>query len=271
MRQPVEERAEVELPRRACPDCGEEMATGFWFGERPVYSHLKSCTALAARLAEEDAARMQSALWALREREAHLPGDGEAVDLESFTRRFTVDKHNRKALEALGRFVEAVKASALLPKSGIALHGEYGCGKTTLLIAAGRSLARGGVGVRFENVPELMGHLRAAVKSGSLEGRLEKLQRVPVLILDDLGREQPTPFSVDQVLYPLIDERYRYGRPVLLTTNFTQAQLETRYSAARNERGDEAANAAAIMDRLRQRCPWLPVGGGSRREATLDF
>ena len=52
-----------------------------------------------------------------------------------------------------------------------------------------------------------------------------------LLIRDDVGQEQPTPFSRD-VLYRVIAGRYEAQRPTIITSNGADAQLEERLGGA---------------------------------------
>lgn len=244
------------------------MREGYVYGRVMVYAHWKTCWPLTERQEREDRLRMRVALAAQRMREGGIPA--ESVNLDEYPQRFQVDEANGAALTVCRNFVAAWQGGRR-PKGGLTLCGAYGCGKTTLALAVGRTLCEAGVSVRLENVPALLNELRAAVKGGGLDRRLEQLQMIPVLILDDLGREQPSPWSVDQVLYPVVDRRYVEGRPILVTTNYRKPGLEARYQAAGNERGEEACSSVAVIERLRERSPWVTVGGGSRRSAEFTF
>lgn len=49
--------------------------------------------------------------------------------------------------------------------------------------------------------------------------------RFPLLILDDFGTERDTPYALEMTYY-IIDARYRTGKPMIVTTNLTPAQME---------------------------------------------
>ena len=50
-----------------------------------------------------------------------------------------------------------------------------------------------------------------------------------LLIIDDLGTEFKTAFSVSQI-YNLFNSRVLQGKPVIISTNLTMPQLEKEYS-----------------------------------------
>jgi DNA replication protein DnaC len=252
------------------PASSPENPSPFQLGGKPVYTHLSVCEVLRERLEAEDTQRLRAGVLGRIKAQANLPNDAGPGDLETFEARYAVDAENAAVLHMLRRFAAACSQQGT-PQCGMTIQGLYGAGKTTLVVALIRTLVRRGISARFENVPQLMDALKNAVRTKTLEERLTELQEFPVLVLDDLGRERPSPFTVDDVLYTLVDHRYRHGLPTIITTNFTRDELEARYERAGNERGEGAVNGAAIVDRLRQWCPWLELSGESRRQPELDF
>ena len=138
------------------------------------------------------------------------------------------------------------------------LYGPYGSGKTYFSCALAKKLIDMGVSVRFEN----SGHLMAEVK-GIYEGRatdaLDRAYACRVLVLDDLGKEQPTEHSI-AMLYELIDSRYMAGKPTVVTSNFARDELLARL-------GRDMATAESIVSRLCEDSESLFMGGQDRRLA----
>lgn len=62
--------------------------------------------------------------------------------------------------------------------------------------------------------------------------RIEYLHRVPVLILDDLGKQASSP-TVDEEIFDLIDTRISEMLPTLISTNLVSAELEGSMRADR--------------------------------------
>jgi DNA replication protein DnaC len=109
----------------------------------------------------------------------------------------------------------------------------------------------------FQNVPELLARIRATFDKGSTEhpeDLVQALEACDLLVLDDPGAEQVTPWVVGQVCR-LIDARYRHKRPLIVTTNLTLAQLAETF-------GERAA------DRLIHACSIVPMYGTSWRQMT---
>jgi len=258
----------IVLPVRSCPGCGERMEEGYRQGPIPIYRHAVRCEIYGHQVEAENAARLAAARAALFTRQAELPpGCGT---LQGYAARWTIDADNRTAVEECRRFA-ALCAAGALPRAGFTLYGSPGAGKTTLVAALAGTLVAAGGSLLFANVPEEMEGFKGRFREGGAEDRLGLLMRVRVLVLDDVGRERPGPWSVDQVLYPVINARIRAGIPTLCTTNETTAGLRQAYEVARGEYGERPRSGAAVVDRLREVCPWLPLRGESRRRPQVDF
>jgi DNA replication protein DnaC len=106
--------------------------------------------------------------------------------------------------------------------SGLFLTGIPGSGKTHLACAIAHALLEKGIGVSFRPVPELLFSIRASYEGdGEREGRIiEACQQIPVLILDDMGAEKASEFSLER-LYLVVDSRYREMKPLIVTSNLS--------------------------------------------------
>lgn len=243
------------------------MTSGVFYRGGMLYAHLKDCPVLEAKLQREseEARRLQrETLW---KRRSNLPAGED--DLAAYKTRFGLKADTRQGVALCEAFVKACGAE--VPGHGFTLHGFQGTGKTTLIVAFCRSLLGAGVEVRFERAPELYNRLLQASRDDRLESELRDLKRPKVLVLDDLGREKPTPWWVDQVLFPVLDFRYGQLRPIVTTTNYEWADLEALYSSARNER-EQAHSASQLVDRLQHRSAAVRFGGEqSQRVPEWDF
>jgi DNA replication protein DnaC len=82
-----------------------------------------------------------------------------------------------------------------------------------------------------------------------------------VLVLDDLGKERPTEWAVEQ-LFSIINTRYDAKRPIIVTTNYGGQDLVQRLTP-RGERDDTTPRA--IVDRLREMSSVIKLEGESMR------
>lgn len=237
---------------------------------KPAYVHFAACEPYLAKVAAAERAQKREWQHLWRTQRANLPVDPEGIgDLGGYIRRFGRSEENAAGLALCEQF--AASCPAVPPTDGFTVCGFQGTGKTTLIQAFARGLVAAGTDLRFEVAPELYASLLDASRREDLEGEFRRLCAFKVLVIDDLGREKPTPWWVDQVLFPLIDHRYRHGRPVICTTNYDWDRLRELYASARNER-EQAHSAAQLIDRLQHRSAAVPFGGRvSHRIPTWGF
>ena len=118
--------------------------------------------------------------------------------------------------------------------AGLLLYGDYGVGKTHLVTAVANYLVYTyGVSAYFVTAPELISKIQKSIRSYIQDGEDIKrtAKEVDVLILDDLGREKSNEWN-QQILFELVDHRYRAKKPMLITSNLTPHQLSFQVGEA---------------------------------------
>lgn len=122
------------------------------------------------------------------------------------------------------------------------LMGEPGCGKTHLAAAiANHRIAQGRM-VVFAVLPDLLDRLRATFDRDSLvkyDDLMQAYLTAELLILDDMGVENETTWANEKI-YQIINHRYNWQLPMVVTTNDIPAHLDLRLQSrlfdARNEK-----------------------------------
>lgn len=157
--------------------------------------------------------------------------------------------------------IDGTAAPILDSGRGIWWHGPVGCGKTFAACAALRGWLRlHGGGARFVAAPSLLTELRSTYDGqGSEQAVVAKYSRCPVLLIDDLGKEAPTDWSLSK-LYEIVDARWAASLPTCVTSNHSPSQLARRLA----KRGDAEA-AEAVVSRLAGTCQLVEMGGTDRR------
>lgn len=144
-------------------------------------------------------------------------------------------------------------------RKSIVLWGQVGTGKTHLGCGMLLGLLAQGLPARFVSVAQFMDELKARFDEGAKEQSQAYFDRIAhehVLMLDDLGKEQDTPWTRERVS-TLIDRRYQSQGPTILTTNLKHIEIAERYGAH-------------LADRLYD-WRWLEIGGVSmRREQAVS-
>lgn len=148
---------------------------------------------------------------------------------------------------------------------GLLLHGEVGGGKTFWSACIANAIiaeeVRKGSGSGWRG-PVLMTTVQALRDEaqrdfGAQKARtLETVREIGLLILDDFGFEKKTS-AADELLFDIVNARYDAGRPLIITTNLTLAELANA----------QEVKARRIYDRVIEMCQPIHVSGEGRRQA----
>ena len=133
-------------------------------------------------------------------------------------------------VKSLENAFENARGFAENPDGWLVLTGTYGCGKTHLAAAIANYRADQGHMFVFEVVPDLMDHLRATFgprSTTTLDRRFEQIKNTPLLILDDLGTQNMTPWTREK-LYQLCNFRYNAELPTVITTPELKNEMDER-------------------------------------------
>ena len=104
-------------------------------------------------------------------------------------------------------------------KPWLVLIGEYGRGKTHLAIAVANLRTSRGEDVFYARASDLLDHLRSTYSPDSrvtYDEVFDRIRHAPLLILDDLGAENPTPWA-NEKLYQIIVHRHDLRLPTVIT------------------------------------------------------
>lgn len=211
----------------ACPHCG---GLGFLRRDLPVdhpdFGKLFPCT---CRLEE---------IGVQRAKELRMLSNLEGLSRYTFD-RFVPQGHalNPEKRRNLQRAYDLARAFAAQPKGWLILIGGYGCGKTHLAAGIANERIMHNHAALFVNVPDLLDHLRATYSPNSnvsYDQRFETVRTAPLLILDDLGTENTTPWASEK-LYQILNHRYNAQLPTVITSNHRLEEIDVRLRSRMND------------------------------------
>lgn len=101
---------------------------------------------------------------------------------------------------------------------GLLFWGEVGGGKTYAAACIANALLDRGVPVMVTSLPRI-------INSGWDKAEIiSQLHRYPLMVLDDLGVERNSEYSLETV-YTVLDERRKAQKPLIITTNLTLKEM----------------------------------------------
>ncbi len=146
---------------------------------------------------------------------------------------------------------------------GLFLHGNFGTGKTFIVASLLNELHnKYNVSIEIIYVPEL---LRKLKENLSLVGdKLDYLENVGVLLLDDIGAEKVTEWGRDEILGTILQTRMNSGMPTFFTSNLTIKELEQHLSLTNNNA--DVVKAKRIIERIKYLTDDIELLGNNYRE-----
>jgi DNA replication protein DnaC len=197
------------------------------------------------RLTEVEVTTRAANALATRIRAAGFP---VVKDLDTFDFSALPSVPKQKVLElSRGAWVEE--------HANCCLIGNAGTGKTHLATALGLAMCRLGRRVKFVTAAGLVTQLEEAQQNHRLDRALGQLDRLDLLIIDELGYLSFSRGGAE-LLFQVFADRYE-RRSVLVTSNLAFSEWGTVFQ------GDRMT--AALLDRLTHRCEIFETNGESYR------
>ena len=137
-----------------------------------------------------------------------------------------------RVLSACRRFAENFPQVS----ANLLLQGDTGLGKTFLSACIARVVASKGYSVCYDSASaaldafERQKFARDPEEAENAARRVRQMLSCDLMILDDLGTEMLTPFSVS-ALYTLLNTRLVNARRIIISTNCSAEELQRRYSS----------------------------------------
>ena len=145
---------------------------------------------------------------------------------------------------------------------GLYLTGSFGSGKTYMISALFNELAKKGVKSCLIYYPEFLRNLKASFQT-NYSDKFEYIKKVPLLLLDDIGAENCSAWSRDEVLGPILQYRMQSHLPTFFTSNLSLDELET--SLAITSSNADKVKARRIIERIKQLTVTIELVSQNRR------
>lgn len=210
------------------------------------------CKCEAERKAKEDEERKKE------EFNASVRRLRDSGFLEGDMKQWTFEKddlQNEKLSNVAKNYVENFAEMKKRGK-GLLLFGGVGTGKTYAAACIANALIDEGRPCLMTNFARLANTL-----SGTFDGKqeyIDSLNKYDLIVIDDLATERNTEY-MQEIVFNVIDSRYRANKPLIVTTNLTSDEISKAADTSRQR----------IFSRLYDMCIPFEVSGTDRRRANL--
>lgn len=164
------------------------------------------------------------------------------------------DRSNEKLTNMAKRYVDNFDTFYKDGK-GLLLLGGVGTGKTYIACMIANALIDKDYPILVTNFARILSTLQGTFDK---QNYLDSLNRFKLLVIDDLGSERDTGYA-KELVFSIIDSRYRSGLPMIITTNLSLQKMATETDIAYKR----------VYDRVLERCYPVEVSGDSRRMKKL--
>ena len=171
----------------------------------------------------------------------------EEIKNASFKDIYKDDKARVPIIKSFKEFMDNYKNKE--KTKGIYLHGSFGSGKTYLIASLFNEMAKKGVKSTLVYYPELLRTLKASFQT-DYDEKFTYIKETPLLLLDDIGAENCSNWSRDEILGPILQYRMENNLPTFFTSNLTLDELEKSLSITSS--GIDKVKASRIIERIKQ-------------------
>ena len=197
---------------------------------------------------------------------ANIPLRYAHCEFENFDPLPSSDRSIEKAKIAAEKFVEEYPMSQPF---GLLFMGPQGVGKTHLAVSIIKQLiSRKSIHCLFSTFPELLKEIQNSYNPVSQASELSLLAPVletEVLVLDELGAQNPSSWVKDTVAY-VLNYRYNENKVTILTTNYRD---EDERKGAKAGIADTLSERIGVRmrSRLFEMCKTIKMNGNDFRKA----
>lgn len=157
------------------------------------------------------------------------------------------DKNRIKVIKWLKDFYDNYETINTL--KGLYLHGSFGSGKTFLIASLLNELVnKKHAKIEIVYFPELLRNMKEDFSL--VEDKLNYLQNIDILLIDDIGAENVTSWGRDEILGTILQYRMNNKLTTFFTSNLTIDELEQHLSITKDS--EDKVKARRIIERIKQ-------------------
>ena len=198
------------------------------------------------------------------EEEKKLREKESSLDTLKNARMKDIDITDKKRIEVIKWLKDFYdKYEHINTLKGLYLHGTFGSGKTYLVAALLNELAIKKY-ARYEIVylPELLRNMKEDFSL--VEDKMNYLENVDILLIDDIGAENVTSWGRDEILGTILQFRMNNKLTTFFTSNLTIEELERHLSLTKDS--DDEVKSRRIIERIKQLAEIMELKSVNRRK-----
>ena len=159
---------------------------------------------------------------------------------------YTDDKNRVPLIKWVTNFIKEYKKGNKV--KGLYLSGNFGTGKSYIVSAMINELVKDGYTAAMIYYPEFLRILKSSFKT-DFDEEYDYARKSDLLLLDDIGAENITSWSRDEILGPILQYRMDNNLPTFFTSNLNLKELEIHLSESKNE--VDKLKAKRIIERIK--------------------
>ncbi len=160
---------------------------------------------------------------------------------------YLTDDARCNVIEWIEKFISNYKKDP--QQRGLYLYGNFGCGKSFLIAAMFNELAKDNIKSAIVFWPEYLRELKASFGT-DFDVKVDYIKTVPLLLIDDIGAENSTPWARDEILCTILQYRMDDKLPTFFTSNLDLKALEKHLSITKDN--IDKVKARRIIERISQ-------------------
>lgn len=156
------------------------------------------------------------------------------------------DKTRINVIKYIKRFIDSYKKGEKI--KGLYLYGSFGSGKSYIINALINELGKSGVNCVSVYFPTMLKVLKDGFGT-NFEGKMQEIMNADILLIDDIGAENNTAWSRDEVLGTILQHRMDNDLSTFFTSNFSIEQLEDHLKTT--NKSIDNIKARRIIERIK--------------------
>ena len=174
---------------------------------------------------------------------------------------YTDDKNRVEVIKWITKFIKDYKNKKDV--KGLYLSGNFGSGKSYLLSAMINEIIKDGKKGALVYYPEFLRSLKASFGK-DFDEQFEYAKNADLLLIDDIGAENITAWSRDEILGPILQYRMDEKLPTFFSSNLTIDELEEHLGVQKDK--VDKLKAKRIIERIKYMCDDIKLISNNNRK-----